>query len=261
MRQGLRSKIREKWYDTILRSNGSPRAQGFFDAYPQFFSSSETASAPDRLNQRYRALIEANQPIIEGKRILDLASHDGRWSFAASKAGAKYVFGVEARQHLVEAARRNVQACGVPAGAVEFKQGDLLAEMEKLGPGSFDTVFCFGFLYHTIDHMSVLRAISRLQPAHIVIDTWISSHPGCIIEVVEEATGHESQAAIADPGTPMRALKGNLSKGALEMMVKAVGFPVLRYYDWRKAGIKRWNNLKAYYTGNRVTLVAGRAEN
>ena len=65
-----------------------PIPRGFFDDYPLFFSTSQTGPAPNRLNQRYRACIEWNEPAIRGQRVLDLASHDGRWSFAAIKAGA-----------------------------------------------------------------------------------------------------------------------------------------------------------------------------
>ena len=73
-----------------------------------------------RLNQRHRALIQSNAAVIAGRRVLDIASHDGRWSLAASMAGAEYVLGIEARQHLAEAARDNMREYGVPAGKVEF---------------------------------------------------------------------------------------------------------------------------------------------
>jgi hypothetical protein len=37
-------------------------------------------------------------------------------------------------------------------------------------------------------------------------------------------------------------------------MLQATGFRVLRYYDWSKAGIKRWDDLEVYYLGERVSL-------
>jgi len=61
----------------------------FFDTYPQFYRTSNTAARPDRLNDRYRAIIDFNRGIIQGSTILDIASHDGRWSFAAIKSGAR----------------------------------------------------------------------------------------------------------------------------------------------------------------------------
>lgn len=46
--------------------------------------------------------------------LLDIASHDGRWSFAAYKAGAEYVAGIEARSQLTNLAYENMQHYGVP---------------------------------------------------------------------------------------------------------------------------------------------------
>ena len=201
------------------------RSVGFFDSYPRFFSTSATASAPDRLNQRHRALIQSNADIISGRSVLDIASHDGRWSLAAHKAGAKCVLGIEARQHLVEASRANMRDYGVPQGQVEFVQGDVMIELDQLESGRFDTVFCFGFLYHMIDHMALLRKIARLEPTSLVIDTAISTQPGSIVEVHDEAVQNESAAAVGDHGNPARALKGYPSRAALELNAEGGWIP------------------------------------
>jgi ubiquinone/menaquinone biosynthesis C-methylase UbiE len=232
------------------------RGAGFFDSYPRFFSTSATLAMPNRLNQRHRALIQSNADIISSRSVLDIASHDGRWSLAAHKAGAKYVLGIEARQHLVEASRANMRDYGVPEGQVEFVQGDVMIELDQLESGLFDTVFCFGFLYHMIDHMPLLRKIARLKPTSLVIDTAISTRLGSIVEVHDEAVQNESAAAIGDPGNPARAVKGYPSRAALELMLKAAGFPVLRYYNWQNVDIKPWDDLKDYYLGRRVSVTA-----
>src|SRR3954470_3000649 len=49
----------------------------------------------NRMNERYEALFAGNRDIFKGARVLDLASHDGRYSFAALKTGAAHVTGVE----------------------------------------------------------------------------------------------------------------------------------------------------------------------
>jgi ubiquinone/menaquinone biosynthesis C-methylase UbiE len=254
--QRLWSVNQERWFRAMVRWKRPAHSAGFFDSYPRFFSTSATSAAPDRLNQRYRALIQSNADIIAGRSVLDLASHDGRWSFAAHKAGAKYVLGIEARQHLIEAARASMSEYGVPEGQVEFMQGDVMVELEPLEIGRFDTVFCFGFFYHTLDHMHLLREIARLKPKNLVIDTAISTRPGSIVEVLEELTEDEGNAAVGDPADPARAVRGKPSRAALELMLKAAGFSGLRYYDWRNAGIKRWDDLKAYYLGARISLRA-----
>ncbi len=248
----------ERWFRAMVRWKRTAPSKGFFDLYPRFFSTSETGSAPDRLNQRYRALIQSNTSIISGRRVLDIASHDGRWSFAAHKAGAEYVLGIEARQHLTDGARANMIEYQVPPGKVEFVQGDVMVELDKLESGAFDTVFCFGFIYHMIDHMVLLRKIARLQPQNLVIDTSISLQPGSIIEVRDEETEHESTAAVGEPGNPKRAVSGNPSRTALELMLNAVGFSNLNYYNWRNAGIRRWDDLKDYYLRKRISVTATR---
>jgi len=240
----------------MVRGKNNLPVAGFFDAYPRFFYTSSTASERDRLNQRHSALIQFNANVIAGRRILDIASHDGRWSLAACKAGAEYVLGIEARQHLIEAARSNMREYQVPDGKVQFLQGDALVELDHLEAGRFDTVFCFGFLYHTIDHMALFRRIARLNPTNLVIDTAISTQPGSIAEVRDEEIEDESNGAVGDPGAPTRAVVGTLSREALELMLRAAGFPALRYFDWLNAGIKRWDNLKAYYLGTRISLTA-----
>jgi len=184
--------------------------------------------------------------------VLDLASHDGRWSFAAGKAGASYVLGIEARPHLVEAARNNVLAYG--ADNVEFIQGDVMNDLHLAG--HFDTVFCFGFLYHTIDHMPLLRAIRNVDPKHVIIDTVISLLPNAMVEVGTERVDREGAAAFGDGGAV--AVIGKPTKLALEQMLAAIGFSEIRYYNWRGAGISCWNDLELYYLGSRVTLRADR---
>lgn len=256
VQERLWSVNRERWFRTMVRWKSHARSVGFFDSCPRFFSTSATASAPDRLNQRHHALIQSNTGIISGRSVLDIASHDGRWSLAAHKAGAEYVLGIEARQHLTEAARVNMREYRVPEGQVEFVQGDVMVELDQLESGRFDTVFCFGFFYHTMDHMPLLRKIARLKPTSLVIDTVISTRLGSIIEVYDEAIEHESAAAVGDPGNPARAVKGYPSRAALELMLKAVGFSTLHYYNWRSVGIKRWDDLKDYYLGTRVSVTA-----
>jgi hypothetical protein len=37
-------------------------------------------------------------------------------------------------------------------------------------------------------------------------------------------------------------------------MLKAAGFGEIRHWNWEKAGIKYWADLKDYYLGERVTI-------
>ena len=58
-------------------------SQNFFDDYPRFRETSNVASSLDRLNFRYSHVIDRNRRLLEGKRVLDIASHDARFTFAA----------------------------------------------------------------------------------------------------------------------------------------------------------------------------------
>jgi 2-polyprenyl-3-methyl-5-hydroxy-6-metoxy-1,4-benzoquinol methylase len=252
LQQRLSYRTRERWFRRVVERRKAERLQGFFDANSGFLTSSHTAATANRLNERHRAMIESNRDIISGCRVLDLASHDGRWSFAAAQSGASYVLGIEARPHLVAAAREHLSHRPI-SHRLEFRTGDVMSELPQLTE-AFDTVFCFGFLYHMIDHMALFRAIRRLNPRHLVIDTEISTQPGAIIEVWEEAIDVESAAAFADAGSPGLALKGWPTKSALEMMLNGAGFGEIRYWDWKKAGVKCWADLKDYYLGQRVTI-------
>jgi len=247
---------RQWWCRLVVKGRRDSAGPGFFDNYPRFFITSVTAAKPDRLNLRYRALIESNFEIIAGRRILDLASHDGRWSLAADRAGAAHVLGIEARARLIEAANSNMREYGVPEKQVEFIQGDVLAELDRLDPGRFDTVFCLGFLYHIIDHMPLLRKIARLKPKNLIIDTVVSVRPTIAIEIRDEEIEDESNGAIGEPGFPLRTVSGKPTKPALELMLRAAGFQPPRYYDWLHAGIQRWDDVADYYIGTRVSLTS-----
>src|SRR3981081_663093 len=104
----------------------------FFDTYPEFYSTSKTGQSPNRLNRRYSALVENNVTIIHDHTILDIASHDGRWTFAALKNDAKRVVGIEARRHLVENAKRNMDLYNISSNRYSFTAGDIYVEITKL---------------------------------------------------------------------------------------------------------------------------------
>ena len=78
--------------------------RGFFDDYPQFAETSKTGRSLHRINARHRVIIESQRASFQGARVLDVASHDGRFSFAALRAGAREAVGIEHDRELVERA-------------------------------------------------------------------------------------------------------------------------------------------------------------
>ena len=95
--------------DSDAMSDGSPihlGAQGapkpdFFSEHPEFFETSQTGAHPNRLRARHRAIIEHNVAIIAKRSILDIASHDGRWSHTLHHHFLVQQFGRIGAQHVI----------------------------------------------------------------------------------------------------------------------------------------------------------------
>jgi hypothetical protein len=216
-----------------------------FHKQPKFYKG-RVGAYPNRLNSRHQRLIAENQSLIEGKRILDIASHDGRWSWAALEAGASEVFGIEARSNLVK------RSCRLVPGA-KFVCGDALEQLKNIPPRRYDTVFCFGCLYHFHYHFEFLQAVARLEPSDMIIDTdvTLSKSKLAYIKFKEEqaATGREGNAYVAGRKT---GIVGVPTKAAIELFLSYLGFS-WRYIDWSKQ--RDWGYLQKYKTGERVSLV------
>ena len=114
------------------------------------------------------------KPILAGRRVVDLGCHDGRWSFAALKAGATHVTGIEARVHLLRKAEQNFNHYGVPADTYRLVSGEAVEALRGLKAGNVDVVLCLGFFYHTLEHMRLLLEARRLGAEYVIVDTSIS---------------------------------------------------------------------------------------
>jgi 2-polyprenyl-3-methyl-5-hydroxy-6-metoxy-1,4-benzoquinol methylase len=228
---------------------------GFFDKYSRFYETSTTGASPNRLNMRYLALIDSNLDAIRQASILDLGSHDGRWSFAALANGARKVIGIEGRPQLVEKAEESMDVYGIPQSMYSFVVGDCLQVIHEMEPAAVDTVFCFGLLYHTMHHMSFISEIGRLKPKVLLIDTWVARSKSSIIAIHEEDSRVEGNALNASLLEGGSALVGRPSPSALELMLKSAGF-VWRYFDWTRLNITDWTGMRDYEQKWRVSLRA-----
>ena len=216
----------------------------FFDAYPRFVETSETGPWLDRLNARYYALIHENRARIAGARVLDLASHDGRFSFAALRAGAARVVGIEHDPRLVQAATEHLQHYGVPSEQYEFVAGDLFECIRASEP--CDVVFVFGILYHVNDHMRLLTELAELDARTMIFDTNVSTKPDAVIELRAPIAG--------SPPPPGSQLEGWPTRAALEAMWSSFGW-TYEFFDWRAAGRSDHPKLDDYAGGRRLTAV------
>lgn len=239
---------------------GTRASSNFFDAYPRFYETSGTSPYPDRLNLRYEAIFGENKDLFAGARVLDIASHDGRWSHAALACGAESVIGIEARAELAESSSENLAACGWPAERYSFLTGDVFEVMlkEQL---DVDVVLCLGYLYHTLRFNELLHLIKKVNPAHLILDTeseMMQSGSRGVIVLRDEPISREGNAFRDAYSWGDTVLVGRPNLKAIEMMMKAYGFEVERLSDW--AGLLRDNpgatHVSDYQRFTRVTIRA-----
>jgi 2-polyprenyl-3-methyl-5-hydroxy-6-metoxy-1,4-benzoquinol methylase len=209
----------------------------------------------NRMNERYEALFAANRDIFEGARVLDLASHDGRWSFAALKTGAAHVTGVEVRQNLIDRAEEAFAFYDQDPQAYRFIRGDIFGVLsrEEL---DVDVVLCFGFLYHTYRHTELMHRLHRLAPHHLIVDTMVTRGTDRTLRMIREEDVEDVRSAAPDPWAVGRVLVLRPSVPALELLLRSYGFQIESRYDWqgRLADRSRVPGLEGYANGTRVTV-------
>jgi hypothetical protein len=243
----------------------------FADDYPRFIEVSELT--PDlqpkdqrqrnrsaieqrnRMNERYEALFASNRDIFDGARVLDLASHDGRFSMAALKAGAAHVTGVEVRQSLVDKAQETFAFYGQDPDTYRFVCGDVfeVLEQEKF---DVDVVLCLGYFYHTYRHTELMYRLHNLAPKHLIVDTMVTPDTSPTLKLVREPDAADIRSAAQDAWSVERVLVLRPSVPALELLVRSYGFEVESLYDWKSqlAGRLPMPGLDGYATGKRVTM-------
>lgn len=215
-----------------------------------FLKSSITGASPNRLNWRAQILLAENQSLLQNKRVLDLGSHDGRFSYACLKLGAKSITGIEGRPHLVNNANANLKQLGYSSEQYQFIQGDVFEELPAIRRGSFDTILCFGFFYHTIRQADLLTEIVRMRPNNLILDTTVDcSSRGSYLKIGTEDYQLEPNT-ISPPG-----LVGIPSKGLVELLFKTFGFKFSEL-QWRDREIADWTDIEDYRTGGRVSYLA-----
>jgi SAM-dependent methyltransferase len=229
----------------------------FFDSFPAFAEPTRIGADRNRLNQRFEVLIGSNLRYIAGKRVLDLASYDGRWAFAALKSGARHVVGIEGSARFVEMAHTAFAEYEIPSDLYRFIVGDVHDTIATITPGTIDTVFCFGFFYHTAHHLALLSSIRRLRPQYLILDTEVvgAKSMDAIIQLREQNPAVWG-GGVRDLTPQGKVVAGTPSRAAIEMMLASLGF-CWEYRLWEKTNT-RWERLEDYRTGKRVTLVAER---
>jgi len=199
---------------------------GFFDFLATVPPYSEGKAPARRMNKRHALLIEPFADMIDGARALDIAAHDGRWSYALAGTGAREVVGIEARSELIE------RFAAFPdtgfKDRVTLQQGDLYDYLDGAVAAEerFDVVALLGIFYHVMDHFRILRQIRALGPKIVIVDSEFMHSAQPYIQLLNEMTDQSLNAAPQIDGQT-RAIKGVPSTGAMEKMAAAVGYGVI----------------------------------
>lgn len=234
----------------------------FFDDHPEFLETSDTATSKSRLNMRHLGMIEANKDVLRGRSVVDIASHDGRWSYAALQAGASSVIGVEGRMSLVKQARATFEQKGVPADQYQFLRGDAHRKIfDDRVQG--EVVMCLGFLYHTARYVELMAGIATTGAEYIIIDTRvITGVDGPLVEFQTEGTNMNAVAIKDRFALGNRVISATPSEAALVLMLDAMGYDVDHRTDWDAILSEHPDaeSMVQYRKGTRVTFRARRRE-
>lgn len=224
---------------------------GFFDSFPRFEETSTVSSDLSRLNFRAHMIISRNRHLIEGKTVLDLACHDARFAMAALvEGGAARVVGIEARADVSAAARENLAHHGIDQDRASILTGDIFSEIRLLERGTFDTVLCLGFLYHTARQYELASSISELGVKAVIIDSAVipnTQEP--IVHLKWEGT-EKDRAAWDDSRS--KVLSAIPSAAALACYFEEFGYSVTTL----EPDVPIPHKARVYAYGQRVTMVA-----
>lgn len=229
-------------------------SERFFDRYPVFYQTAQAGPHPNRMNSRHEIIIEPHRELLRDATVLDLASHDGRWSFAALEAGAKKVIGVEARAELVERATQTLEQLEVERDRYEFVQGDVFETLPKLST-EIDTIFCLGFFYHVHDHVGLLAQLQRFEAKRLFLDTNISMLEANVIELRYDNAAKPGDAFWDVSTLDDRIIVGWPSRQALAMMLSHFRY-AWKELDWSGHVKQDRTGIEEYDDGWRISLIA-----
>jgi 2-polyprenyl-3-methyl-5-hydroxy-6-metoxy-1,4-benzoquinol methylase len=106
---------------------------------------------------------------VEGKRVLDLFSANGGFSFIAANYGAKEVVGVEYAADRVDSSNLIAEMAGL-SDRVSFICGDVY-KLDQYFSEPFDTVLCLGGLYHVADPALLLKGMREVTAKTLLLHT------------------------------------------------------------------------------------------
>jgi len=110
--------------------------------------------------------LSLNKIIIQDQSILDLACHDGESTKLIQSLGAKHIYAVDIRQHLIDKAKKELK------GNVDFFVHDI-TDYDFISSlvGKSQSVICLGVFYHLFDHFRFLSKILCPNVNYVLIES------------------------------------------------------------------------------------------
>lgn len=199
----------------------------FFNKFKQF-----KENGINRLNLRYKHIIQPFRQDIKGKKVVDIASFNGRWITAFSDAGASEIKGVEYRQQLVDEFHQLPESFRKNA---TLEQNDLYLFMQDLVREEYktDIVSLFGIFYHVMDHYYLLKMCKKIGAKLIIIDSLFSLSNDTITEIKDETTDKRLHACPHYTGQKSAPV-GITSIPSLKLMARSLGYSV-EQIPWKES--------------------------
>ena len=149
------------------------------DSWDQWLNEFEPAYQYDvYVDEKLRKIFANNQPQVKDRFVVDLACNLGYLSLAASNLGAKKVLGLEVRQEFIDTFDKIRMHW--PLDNISLLKCNI-EDIECLRPylADVDTIIYAGHFYHTINHVSILTAISDSNASCLILEsTLIDNHDG-----------------------------------------------------------------------------------
>lgn len=158
---------------------------------------------------------------------LDIACHEGWFSFQVAQRGARLVRGIDIRPERIERANF-IREAGRFTNAT-FETRDLFS-LDPVRDGTFDLTFFVGIFYHLEDLVRGFRTVRALTRNVCVIEGQVARHKGKITTAWgkkdELRSGPACVVIDADPNHTMPGSSISLipSLEALQMIIRAAGF-------------------------------------
>ena len=229
--------------------------EAFFDEYKEFFDTHGVRRFSNELNHRFDVIFTRNKDIFQGARVLDIASHDGRWSMAALNFGASHVTGIEGNTGLVDDSNAVFRNRNIPQDMYSFSVADMHEKLRNFQAGEFDVVLCLAVFYHTAHHSLFFDAFARMNPKCVILDTAVHKLPfHAMIRYRRSSYEKQGSTVLFEEPQTDHCFVGKPNHKWLLMAAETAGLET-HELNWHDGSVKDWSRLRAYKSRGRRTYL------